>query len=44
MLSKHGADDWLLAMAAYNAGPGAIIREIKNQGGYRFLQPHHARG
>ncbi len=37
MLSKHGADDWLLAMASYNAGPGAIIREIKNQGGTDFF-------
>ncbi len=37
MLSEQGADDWLLAMAAYNAGPGAIIREVKNQGGKDFF-------
>ncbi len=36
-LKEYGADDWLLAMAAYNAGPGAIIREIKNQGGTDFF-------
>ncbi|MBN2460559.1 MAG: LysM peptidoglycan-binding domain-containing protein [Candidatus Cloacimonetes bacterium] len=36
-LSDRGAEDWLLAMSAYNAGAGNISRAIKEQGGYDFF-------
>ena len=36
-LSKLGANDWLLAMSAYNAGAGSISRVIKQQGGTDFF-------
>jgi len=35
-LKKYGADDWLLAMCAYNAGLGNIKKMIKNQGAKTF--------
>ena len=37
-LSKLGANDWLLAMSAYNAGAGSISRVIKEQGGTDFFE------
>jgi len=36
-LATLGADDWLLAMCAYNAGAGSIEKAIKAQGGYDFF-------
>ncbi|MFC1888086.1 lytic transglycosylase domain-containing protein, partial [Candidatus Cloacimonadota bacterium] len=36
-LSKRGADDWLLAISAYNAGAGNIAKTMKEQGGTDFF-------
>ena len=35
-LKKYGSDDWLLAMASYNAGVGNIRKVILEQGGKSF--------
>ncbi len=37
-LQSKGANDWLLAMAAYNAGPGSIARVIREQGSTDFFE------
>ncbi len=37
MLKKRGAEDWLLAMSAYNAGVGSIRRVIKQQKAHDFF-------
>ena len=37
-LAARGAQDWLLAMSAYNAGPGSIAKVIKNQEAYNFFE------
>jgi membrane-bound lytic murein transglycosylase D len=37
-LQQKGADDWLLAMAAYNAGPGSIARVMREQGSNNFFE------
>ena len=36
-LKDRGAEDWLLAMCAYNAGAGSIARIIRQQGGDNFF-------
>ncbi|MCD4829095.1 MAG: LysM peptidoglycan-binding domain-containing protein [Candidatus Cloacimonetes bacterium] len=36
-LAGKGADDWLLAMCAYNAGVGAVEKAIRQQGGSDFF-------
>ncbi len=36
-LQGKGANDWLLAMAAYNAGPGSIARVMREQGSTDFF-------
>lgn len=36
-LKAKGAEDWLLAMCAYNAGAGSVARVIRNQGGDNFF-------
>jgi len=33
--------DWLLALAAYNSGPGNVNKAIKNSGGYDFWTIKH---
>ncbi|MBN2830092.1 MAG: LysM peptidoglycan-binding domain-containing protein, partial [Candidatus Cloacimonetes bacterium] len=37
-LNQKGAEDWLLAMAAYNAGPGSIARVMREQGSNNFFE------
>ena len=37
-LSARGAQDWLLAISAYNAGPGSIAKVIKNQESFDFFE------
>ena len=37
-LAGKGADDWLLAMCAYNAGVGSIEKVIRDQGGDDFFE------
>jgi len=36
-LSARGAEDWLLAISAYNAGAGNISKAMKEQGGKDFF-------
>lgn len=36
-LKQRGAEDWLLAMCAYNAGAGSIAKVVRNQGGDNFF-------
>ncbi len=36
-LSQRGAEDWLLAMSAYNAGAGNITKVMRKQGGKDFF-------
>lgn len=36
-LKRKGAEDWLLAMCAYNAGAGSVARVVRNQGGTNFF-------
>ncbi len=36
-LADRGAEDWLLAMSAYNAGAGSISKTMRNQNGYDFF-------
>jgi membrane-bound lytic murein transglycosylase D len=36
-LQRYGVKDWLLAMSAYNAGPGNIAKVIRQQGGKDFF-------
>jgi peptidoglycan lytic transglycosylase D len=36
-LSQRGAEDWLLAISAYNAGAGNIAKAMKEQGGADFF-------
>jgi membrane-bound lytic murein transglycosylase D len=36
-LKARGAEDWLLAMCAYNAGAGSIARVVRKQGGNNFF-------
>jgi membrane-bound lytic murein transglycosylase D len=36
-LSKRGAEDWLLALSAYNAGAGNIAKAMREQGGTDFF-------
>ncbi len=38
ILSRKGADDWLLAMAAYNAGVGSISKVIRQQESTDFFE------
>lgn len=37
-LLKNGIDDWLLAMCAYNAGIGNVLRDVKSQGADCFFK------
>ena len=37
-LERKGAADWLLAMAAYNAGPGSVARVVREQGAADFFE------
>ena len=36
-LAERGAEDWLLAMSAFNAGAGSIARVIRQQEAYDFF-------
>ncbi|MDP8267698.1 MAG: LysM peptidoglycan-binding domain-containing protein [Candidatus Tenebribacter davisii] len=36
-LKERGSDDWLLAMASYNAGVGSIAKVMRNQQAYDFF-------
>jgi len=36
-LSSRGAEDWLLAISAYNAGAGNIAKAMQEQGGSNFF-------
>ena len=37
-LQRHGIDDWLLAMCAYNAGIGNVLKDVKSQGADSFFK------
>jgi membrane-bound lytic murein transglycosylase D len=37
-LMNEGVDDWLLAMCAYNAGMGNVLKDIREQGANNFFQ------
>lgn len=37
LLNREGIDDWLLAMCAYNAGMGNVMKDIREQGAKSFF-------
>jgi len=37
LLVKAGIDDWLLAMCAYNAGMGNVLKDVREQGATSFF-------